>query len=89
MFFKIKNRGNITKITNPNTILGKVEGSWLECVEFNGKRYWDLEKIDPASLVKIQNPLASDCRFREDLIFLAKKDLTKAQELFITRINYY
>jgi hypothetical protein len=49
-------------------------------VEFDGKRYWDLEKIDPANLIKTNSPLPSDCRFREDLIFLAKKDLVKAQE---------
>lgn len=78
MFF----RGNITAIINPNVILSKVEGSWLESVEFDGKRYWDLEKIDPAPLIKTNYPLPSDCRFREDLMYLAKKDLVKAQEYF-------
>ena len=73
-------RGNITNISNPNAILSKVDGSWLESVEFDGKRFWDLEKIDPANLIKTNTPLQSDCRYREDLLFLAKKDLLKAQE---------
>ena len=66
-----------------------MEGSWLEYVEFNGKRYWDLEKIDPATLIKINEPLPSDCRFREDLLFLAKKDLTRAQEYFFFKKKIY
>lgn len=66
--------------------MSKVEGSWLEYIDFNGKKYWNIETIDPAPLVKINSPLPSDCRFREDLIYLAKKDLVKAQELIQTFI---
>ena len=67
-------------MSNPNEILSKVTGSWLENVCFDGKVYWDLEKIEPASLMKSLDPLPSDCRYREDLIYLSRKDLQKAQE---------
>lgn len=74
--------GNITRISNPNEVLSKVTGSWLENIVFDGKPYWILEKIEPAALLKSNDPLPSDCRYREDLIYLAKNDLEKAQEYF-------
>eukprot|EP01017_Pseudomicrothorax_dubius_P034450 TRINITY_DN4722_c0_g1_i1.p1 TRINITY_DN4722_c0_g1~~TRINITY_DN4722_c0_g1_i1.p1 ORF type:complete len:695 (+),score=157.69 TRINITY_DN4722_c0_g1_i1:65-2149(+) len=72
--------GNITKISAPDEILSRAKGSFVEYIEFDGKRYWDLEKIDPMVDIKTNDPLPSDCRFREDLIYLAKRDLVKAQE---------
>lgn len=86
LFYHLKNkkllpkRGNITKISNPNTVLSKVTGSWLENITFDEEIYWDLEKVEPAVLIKSLDPLPSDCRYREDLIWLAKRDLEKAQE---------
>lgn len=49
-------------------------------MEFDGRRYWDLEKIDPVTVIHTADPMPSDCRFREDLIWLAKKDQSKSQE---------
>lgn len=31
-----------------NRVISKVEGSWLESIIWDGIKYWDLEKIDPA-----------------------------------------
>ena len=73
-------RGNITRKSNPNEVISKVTGSWLENICFDGKPYWELNKIEPAVLIKPADPLPSDSRYREDLIFCAKKDLEKAQE---------
>lgn len=63
-------------------MLSKVSGSWLENVVFDGKVYWALDRVEPAGLLKTLEPLPSDCRFREDLVFLANRDLEKAQEYF-------
>lgn len=30
-----------------NRVIGKIEGSWLESIIWDGVKYWDLEKIDP------------------------------------------
>lgn len=68
------------KISNPNCIYSKVTGSWTSMISFDGLKYWDLELIDPATLIKTNDPLPSDCRYREDLNYLAKKDLEKSQE---------
>jgi hypothetical protein len=64
---------------NGNTV-SKVEGSWLEYCAWDGIKYWDLGKVDPVQLLKIANPLPSDCRFRTDLIELAKGNIDRSQE---------
>jgi hypothetical protein len=58
--------------------LSSTKGSWVEFIEFDGKKYWDIEVISPAELISANKTLPSDCRFREDLIFLAEKDLNLA-----------
>jgi len=82
-------RGAITKISNPSVVLSKVSGRWTDYLEFDGKRYWDLKVVDPILHIHTLEPLPSDCRFREDLIYLAKKDLPKAQEypIFSTELK--
>eukprot|EP01017_Pseudomicrothorax_dubius_P046364 TRINITY_DN8156_c0_g1_i4.p1 TRINITY_DN8156_c0_g1~~TRINITY_DN8156_c0_g1_i4.p1 ORF type:complete len:199 (+),score=51.57 TRINITY_DN8156_c0_g1_i4:64-660(+) len=72
--------GDIVKLSNPEIKLSKVEGSFIGNIKFDGKCYWDLEKIDPFTESKIEEPLPSDCRYREDANYLARKDLDKAQE---------
>ncbi|CAD8169140.1 unnamed protein product [Paramecium octaurelia] len=63
-----------------NRVISKVEGSWLESISWDGIKYWDLEKIDPAYIIKSESPLPSDCRFRTDLIELSNHNLDGAQE---------
>lgn len=57
-----------------NRVIGKVQGSWLESISWDGTRYWDIEKIDPAMLIRSDEPLPSDCRYRTDLIELGNGD---------------
>ena len=61
-------------------VLSSVKGSWTSNIEFDGKKYWDLELIEPAQFIKTNQPLPSDCRFREDLQYVLRKDMIKAQE---------
>lgn len=61
-------------------MVSKIYGSWLEAIYWDNTRYWDIEKLDPAVIVRATTPLPSDCRFRTDLIELANGDLEKAQE---------
>ncbi|KAM3139836.1 hypothetical protein pb186bvf_008078 [Paramecium bursaria] len=63
-----------------NRVIAKITGSWLESVYWDNQKYWDIEKIDPAILIKVDSPLPSDCRYRTDLIELMNNDLEKAQE---------
>lgn len=54
----------------------KIEGVWHENIKFNNVEYWnqrrDLKFYQPKFIVN--NPLPSDCRFREDILWLGYKD---------------
>ncbi|EGR33546.1 PH domain protein [Ichthyophthirius multifiliis] len=84
-FYKAQNPtdffiGQIRKISDKNNIICEVKGSWLDYLMFDGKKYWDIEIVEPAGVIWVDKPLSSDCRYRQDLIFLAQKDLEQAQE---------
>jgi len=77
----------INKIANANEdiqdaeVICDVQGSWLGCIEFDDERPWGIhDEFKVYSAVAVEEPLPSDCRFREDLQWLAAKDLDKSQE---------
>jgi hypothetical protein len=56
--------------------IARVEGSWLREVRFNGELLWTLDQ-DVAYFQQhmfVEDPLPSDCRFREDLVWLTRKN---------------
>jgi hypothetical protein len=59
----------------------EVSGSWLGWIEFYGKVYWEwdqeLQKYMP---LQVDNPLPSDCRFRQDINLLKLEDFEAAGE---------
>ena len=61
--------------------LSSVSGSWLGCIEWDDKQYWrwtdDLEVQVPRP---VEDPLPSDCRFREDLRLLKEESVDEAQD---------
>ena len=62
-------------------IIHKVEGSWLKEIRVDGELLWSIEK-EPSYAQQpmfTQDPLPSDCRFREDLIWLFKKNEEHSQ----------
>lgn len=89
-------RGEIVRVKNPENlkkpkaklletdyeVLCKVMGSWLSCIEFDGERFWEWNdsKLKIYVPVKVDNPLPSDSRFREDCKYLAQGDLETAGE---------
>jgi len=69
-------------------VLTVLEGSWLGCIEFDGKIAWDWQLGLPVSIPKpIDNPLPSDSRFREDLMALQSGDIDLANEMKIKLEN--
>eukprot|EP01103_Thecamoeba_quadrilineata_P019714 TRINITY_DN8109_c0_g1_i1.p1 TRINITY_DN8109_c0_g1~~TRINITY_DN8109_c0_g1_i1.p1 ORF type:complete len:366 (-),score=67.74 TRINITY_DN8109_c0_g1_i1:58-1155(-) len=56
-----------------------VEGSWVGQIDFDNTTYWDCEtglpKFQP---IPVDDPLPSDCRFREDLKALQAGDYDEA-----------
>ena len=51
-------------------VKAKLEGSWLKEVIFDNEKLWDIDIDIPFWIKPVQNCLPSDCRFREDLIWL-------------------
>ena len=64
--------------------LAALEGCWLEHLDIDGKRMWTNNGSEPRLAPSpIENPLPSDCRFREDLQALKEPgdSIAKAQEM--------
>lgn len=47
-----------------------VSGSWLENLFIGDKEYWHIDKTLPMKPIPVANPLPSDPRFRDDLIWM-------------------
>jgi hypothetical protein len=73
------NKKNPTK--EDYEVVSKVEGSWLSCIEFDGEKYWNWhDSLKVYTPIKVEEPLPSDCRYRQDVQYLAKGELEEAGE---------
>ena len=62
----------ISDLNNIKTELGRLSGSWMGSIYVNGVQYWSLDKIPLPKVYFAANPLPSDARFREDVIWLRR-----------------
>jgi hypothetical protein len=51
-----------------------IQGNWLENLVIGENEIWNVDKIPPKRHKPVKNPLPSDARFREDLIWLKYGD---------------
>ena len=81
---KIKNKKDKEKedmkFLDMDQEIGNIEGSWLDNLVIGGEEVWNLNKIMPIRQVPEENPLPSDSRFREDLIFVKYNDIKMADK---------
>ena len=61
-------------------VISSFSGNWLESMVCNGEKLWDIDSQRPMKHFAIQNPIPSDCRFREDLIWLRYGEKKIAQK---------
>lgn len=59
--------------------LASIVGGIFESIEFDGQEYWNFDSNPVERAVPVENPLPSDYRFREDLLWLEYKDKDKSQ----------
>jgi len=71
--FEIK-YGDLEKEIHP------IKGSWLSELQIGDEELWNIEKFRPTRYSPLGNPLPSDCRFREDLIWLKYGDYKNAED---------
>lgn len=73
-----QNAKRIADMDDIKTEIGRLRGSWLEKLEINAVNYWNIDKVMPDKMIYKENPLPSDCRFREDLIWLRRQNMDYA-----------
>ena len=71
----------VGKLCRGDTVIDTCHGNWLHYFEWdkgaNGgraKRLWDIRTASVTPAVAVADPLPSDCRNREDVVFLKAKD---------------
>lgn len=74
----VRNLGDMKDIAQE---IEKIEGSWQENLKFGNEVYWDITEHLNKNCQKypVGNPLPSDCRFREDILWMTYKDKNLAQ----------
>ena len=65
----------IQDLTDVKKEIARASGKWNSFIEFNGVRYWDVDKFREYPVIFDTNPLPSDFRFREDLIWLRRNNM--------------
>ncbi len=84
-------RGSSSKASLfPTKHVSLCEGSWMDGIGFTPQHagggsgetewYWTNQTIKPFKTILSETPLPSDCRFREDLIYLIAGNLDEAQK---------
>jgi hypothetical protein len=58
--------------------LARIKGTWFEYLTINDINYWNIDKMLPLKIKLPANPLPSDCRYREDLIWLRRGNIPYA-----------
>lgn len=56
-------------------VFAEITGSWLEGIYFDNKLYWNIKQNNPSAITAVKDPLPSDSRYREDLIWLKRSIL--------------
>ena len=57
----------------------RIYGYWTHQVFFKGAEIWNIDSVKPNRLRPVTNPLPSDGKFREDLLYLQLGDKAEAQ----------
>lgn len=63
----------------------EVHGQWLKCLYFGETKWWDINEQTPVRTIPVENPLCSDWRYREDLIWVKRGDrkIAETWKLFL------
>ena len=62
------------------SVVEDISGSWTDSLMIGDKVYWSLSYSECFKAIPCKQALPSDSRFREDVYWLAKGDLEKAQK---------
>eukprot|EP00826_Nyctotherus_ovalis_P002050 TRINITY_DN10389_c0_g1_i11.p1 TRINITY_DN10389_c0_g1~~TRINITY_DN10389_c0_g1_i11.p1 ORF type:complete len:455 (-),score=103.04 TRINITY_DN10389_c0_g1_i11:136-1500(-) len=75
-----ENVDELKDLKDVSKVIAKVSGSWLKCLKIGDDVLWDIDQVQPDVVEYTRNPLPSDWRFREDLIWLRRNSMVISQE---------
>ena len=67
-------------IEKDGNVISNIKGSYLEYIEIDGERYWDIRKNINIESYPIKNQIKSSSIYRPDSLKLLEKDVEGAQE---------
>eukprot|EP01017_Pseudomicrothorax_dubius_P030288 TRINITY_DN3765_c0_g1_i1.p1 TRINITY_DN3765_c0_g1~~TRINITY_DN3765_c0_g1_i1.p1 ORF type:complete len:420 (-),score=77.35 TRINITY_DN3765_c0_g1_i1:278-1537(-) len=67
------------KMADSDGVLADITGSWLKGLKIGKTVYWNATKDKPTRHLPSPEPLPSDCRFREDLLWTGAGNLAQAE----------
>lgn len=70
---------NRSKLKQGTDYINFVNGYWTEELWIDGVKYWDFNEYRGFKIRPTNDPLPSDCRFREDLVHFKSGDETEGQ----------
>ena len=65
---------NRSKLRQGEDYICLVNGHWTEDLYIDGVRYWHIDEHKGYAMRPVKDPLPSDSRFREDLVYLLNND---------------
>ncbi|CDW89898.1 UNKNOWN [Stylonychia lemnae] len=74
-----KEPSKLSEIKDIKREICQINGSILESLLIDNKEYWNIDQMEPMKAFPVPNPLPSDARYREDLIWLKKENENYAQ----------
>lgn len=75
-----KHTGKLKDLKDVKEELSSITGSWIGSLNFDDITYWDIDQVELPSLNFKKNPLPTDWRYREDLIWLRRGNAEIAQD---------
>lgn len=63
----------------PLELISEVTGSWVKKIFIDGEEYWDSKRKTFLTHM-VKDPLPSDTRFREDILWILYNDISNAQK---------
>ena len=64
----------VTDFKDMQNKIADISGSWMKDLYIDGKKYWDVNDHFPDRYKAQKVALPSDCRFREDMIWLRRRN---------------
>ena len=84
---KQKQASVISDLKDVDHVIAKISGSWQTTVKISEEKLWDINECKADPLKFAVDPLPSDWRFREDIVWLRRNNLPYAQEWKV-RLEY-